>query len=427
MADIEKLIADAVEKKIGELAAEKAAATVAAEPKRKMVFDGGDSRLNGSKFAGRNIEKADLAFLHNILADNSAKGGRGPSEYLTNACKAMDTAETGYGSELVGAQYDNMLWDAARANSVVAPLIPQIEMTQPTLYVPVAADLPEMLLVSESTANNASNYATSKTGFNRVTLTAKKMVIHQMWSGELEEDSLIPFVAELRAQMAQSIGYYLDSAILNGDTTNAATGNINLDDADPADTKHYLAFDGLRHVGLVDNTGNAIDCGGAVEFADILAAKAAMIDSTYNQMWGAPLRADDLLIVADPVTWLKGLSALTEVTTVEKFGPQATVLAGQLGRLAGHPVLASTAIKLTEADGKVSTTGANNTKGQIVLFNRNAFRLGYRRTVKIETERIPATDQNRLVATVRLGFGRYSPTGAASGIQGASVLYNITV
>ncbi len=41
--------------------------------------------------------------------------------------------------------------------------------------------------------------------------------------------------------------------------------------------------------------------------------------------------------------------------------------------------------------------------------------------------RLPETDQTRIVYSLRLGLGRYSPTGAASGIEAADVLYNISV
>ena len=103
------------------------------------------------------------------------------------------------------------------------------------------------------------------------------------------------------------------------------------------------------------------------------------------------------------------------------------LLNGQVAEALGHPVIASTAQSKTEADGKVSTTGANNTKGQVTTFNRNGFKVGWRRRVKLETERLPATDQSRLVLSLRMGMGRFSPTGAASGIEAADTIYDITL
>lgn len=438
---------------------------------RKIKFGKTDENLVGSKFSRHNLNTADIEFAYDLMSARARNGfGSGPSEELTRAFKAvsdayymdeaevrnidrqaiddlfprvpktraqaiakaeairaMDTAESGYGSQLVGAQYVGDLFEAARQESRVFGLLDTFEMSAPTTYLPVEVDIPELLLVSESTANNSSAYTTSKTGSNRVSVTAKKFVLHQMWSGEMEEDSILPFIPFLRRQAGLSLAHYSDSAVLNGDTTDANTGNINSDDANPADTKHYLAFDGIRHVALVDNTGNASDAGGAIAFTDLRDLRGLMMDSANVVDWGHPTDPNDLVYISDPHT-ADHVATLTEVLTAkQQAGPNAALLNGEVARVLGYPVISSMAVSKTEADGKVSATAANNTKGQLILMNRRAFKVGFRRRIKIETERIPSTDQNRIVYSVRMGFGRFTPTGAASGIEAAAVLYNITV
>jgi len=299
-------------------------------------------------------------------------------------------------------------------------------MLHPTAYLPVEVDIPEMLFVTENAANNSSDYTTVKTGSQRVQVDAKKFIIHQMWSGEMEEDSIIPFVPFLRRQAALSVAHYADSLALNGDTTNAATGNINLDDADPADTKHYLAFDGIRHAALVDNTGNAVDVAGAITLNALNNLRALMIDTTRLVDWGHPTDSDDLVFASDPFTADK-VAMFDEYLTVDKYGPQATVFNGEAGRILGHRHISTIAISKTEADGKVSTTGGNNTKGQVVAFNRRGYKVGWRRRVMVESERLPGRDQTRIVYSLRLGLGRFTPTGAASGIESTAVAYDISL
>lgn len=437
---------------------------------RKIRFGAGpETELAGTKYARLGWSVADVEFAYDLLRASKEVNlsRRGPSEELTRtftaisegrykdtavvradgyraldemwaegrfatladyqrAVRAMDTAESGYGSQLIGAQYVGDLWTGAQAAARVLPLLNAFTMTAPTAYLPVEAALPELLFVAESTASNSSNYTTTKTGSNRVQVDAKKFVMHQMWSGEMEEDSIVPFIPFLRAQAARSLGHYMDSLVLNGDTTNAGTGNINLDDADPADTKHYLAFDGIRHAGLVDNTANKADIAGAINLDHFRAQRGRMLDTTYKHAWGHPDNPGDLIHVADPET-CDAIAFLDEVLTVDKFGPAATVLTGQQARVLGNPLIASIDVSKTEADGKVSTTGSNNTKGQVVSFNRNAFVVGNLRSVKVETERLPASDQTRIVYSLRAGFGRFTPTGAASGIEAADVLYDITL
>lgn len=454
---------------------------------RKMRFGGnggGERKLLGTKFARWNLTVADIEFFYDLQRASHAVGkSKGPSEELENtfkalseayyipqdqirqidqraldnlfprvpvshfpigdqdlamagrwpetqayqqAVRAMDTAESGYGSQLIGAQYVGELWQAARAESRVFSLLDTFEMTDPTAYLPVEADLPEMLFVPENTASNASAYTTSKTGSQRVTVSAKKFVIHQMWSGEMEEDSIIAFVPFIRRQALLSLAHYSDSLVLNGDTTNAGTGNINLDDADPDDEKHYLAFDGIRKAALTDNTGNATDQAASIDYDSLIDVRSLMVDPTYLMDWGHPNQDTDLVYVSDPYTGDK-VAVLDETLTMDKYGPSAAVFRGQITRIGQHPFITSMAMGKTEADGKISTTSGNNTKGQIAIFNRRGFKVGWRRRVKLEVERLAARDQTRLVHSLRLGFGRYSPTGAASGIEAAVVLYNITV
>lgn len=434
----------------------------------------GDDKLKGSKFGRMGMTVADIEFTHDLLvAAQQAGRSKGPSEDLRNAVSAladrrvittrqaeaedrmkieemhrngvldaagyrralgavgqvygaMDTAETGFGLELIGAQYVPELWRGAQARARVFSLINQFPMTDPTAYLPVEAAVPEMLFVGESTTFDASNYTTSKTASERVQVDAKKFVIHQMFSGEMEEDSIVPYVPFLQAQGARSIALHSDSLVLNGDTTNAATGNINLDDADPADTKHYLAFDGIRHAALVDNTGNGSDIAGPYTYRELLEARGLLLDTARDHDWGHPDEAEDLIYVADPES-ADRIALLDEVLTVDKFGDSATVLRGQQARIGMHPLVSSIRLSKTEADGKVSTTGSNNTKGQVVLFNRTGFVVGVRRQLKFEVERLPGSDQNRIVWSLRLGFGRFSPTGAASGIEAAAVIYNASL
>lgn len=340
------------------------------------------------------------------------------------AALAMDTAESGFGSQLIGSQFVGSLWDAPRKLGRVFPLIESFEMSAPTAYLPVEVDIPEVIFVGESTANNSSNYATTKTGSQRVQVDAKKFVAHQMWSGEMEEDAIIPYLPFLRRQAAYSVAHYSDSLVLNGDTTNASAGNINLDDADPDDTKHYLAFNGIRKAGLIDNTGNAVDAAGPATYAQLVGLRSLMLDLARLTDWGHPVDPMDLVYLADPIT-ADALALLDEVISADKYGAAATVFTGELGRVGQNPLISTIALPRTEADGKVSTTAGNNTKGQVVAFNRRGFVAGWRRRVQVETERLPATDQTRIVYSMRLGFGRFTPTGAASGIEAAAVLRNI--
>lgn len=453
---------------------------------RKMRFGGdADEKLATSKYARHGLNAADIEFLYDLQSSLAGKPKRdggihtGPSEELKRAFSAvsdayylsdeqikeidrraiddifpripkaefrqgtprarayeaairaatMDTGQSGFGQQLVGAQYVGDIWDAAFQDARIAPLIPTFEMTAPTAYLPVAVDMPEPLYVPESTSDvlATAQYATVRTGSQRVQVDAKKFVIHQVWSSEMEEDSIIPFIPYLRRQAALALGFYTDSLVLNGDNTNAGTGNINLDDADPADTKYYLAFDGIRHAALVDNTNNAIDVAGNITLNTLRDLRSRMKDTTRFVDWGHPNRAEDLVFVADPDT-ADRISLLDELISAKvQNGSNANLLNGQITSMLGHPVISTMAQPLTEADGKSSTTGSNNIKGQVTAFNRNGFVLGWRRRVRVATEQVIASDQMRIVYTFRVGFGRFTPSGNVNAIEASAVGYDISL
>jgi len=424
-----------VQSEFGKLTADK-------EFVRKMRFAPGADALKGSKYERAKLSVADLEFMYQLLVSAKSRGlSHGPSEALTNAVadlspaqwadeesthtRAMDTAESGYGSQLVGAQYVGELWEAARKNAVIFPLFETFEMQHPTAYLPVEVDMPAMLLMAQSTASNSSNMTTSKTGSQSVTVSAKKFGIHQMWSGEMEEDSIIPYIPFLRRQAALSIAHYCDSVLLNGDDTNSAS-NINTYGADPDDTEHFLAFDGLIHGAAVDNTANYdSSAGNGVTWDEAMDLRKLMIDRTYFHDWGHPASPDDLVYVCDPET-ADVIAKWDELVTIDKYGAAATVLNGEVAKIGRHRLLSTIAMKLSTLSAWVHTT-TGNSYGRLLCFNRRGGVIGWKRQIKVETERIPATDQNRIVYTMRFGFGRYTPTGAASGIEWVALQYYIGV
>lgn len=339
--------------------------------------------------------------------------------------RAMDAQETGYGLELIGAQYVRDMWAAARNLDSLAGDIRVLPMAAPTVYVPIDGNIPEMLFVGESTSSSATAYTTSKTASNRVSMTAKKFTIQQIWSGELDEDSIIAFTPFLRQMLNMSAALHLGSAYLNGDETNAGTGNINLDDANPADTKHYLAWDGIRHYWLVDATGQGKDMGNlAIDPREINVARGKLnggdddVDNLIKNInWG--LNPRDLRLVCDWDTYMALLDT-DKVTTVDKYGAGATILTGELGSLYGIPIISPSYATKTEADGKCSDTEASNTRGQITIFNPNGFLGGVRREVQLFFDRIQRTDQFLFELYTRRAFTRFGGNVAAG-------IYNIAL
>ena len=340
--------------------------------------------------------------------------------------RAMDTAESGFGLELIGAQYVTQLWEAARNNDSLVGSIREIPMTDPTTTVPVDGDLPEMLFVGESTSSSASAYTTSKTGSGSTVLTAKKFTIQQIWSSELTEDSIIQFVPFLRDKLNMSAGLYLGSSYYNGDTETGGTGNINKDDGAPGSEKHYLAYNGIRRFWLVDNTGQGKNMAAELDPKELTRSRGKLnggdddVDALLKNInWGTNVA--NLRAIMDWDTYMAMLD-LDIVRTIDQYGPQATVFSGELGRLPGGiPIITPSYASKTQADGKASDTEGSNTLGQISIVALPGWLAGRRRDVQLFFDRIQRTDQFLFELYTRRAFSNFGGGNEASGI------YNIVV
>lgn len=350
------------------------------------------------------MSAALLQKAHNIMPDRV----KAPSEDLLEAAKALTSTGSGTGDELVPTGMAGQLWEDIFLASRVAANITTIEMPTNPFDVPLGLGDVTWRKGTENTATTASDPATSK-----ATLTSTELVTEVNWSYTLEEDSIVALMPAVRSRLGISGAEIIDGFMLNADATNAATGNINLDDADPADTSYYLTNgqDGIRHLWLVDNTGQEVNAGGdALADADITSAMGNMGKYAANP--------DQLMMVCDVSTYLSGFLALSNVVTVDKFGPNAVVLTGQLAAYRGIPIVISASQSLTEADGKVSTTAGNNTLGQINIINRMMWYAGFRRDMLIEVDRDIQKRQWIIVNSVRPAIAAHGTRSSATHTAG---------
>lgn len=314
------------------------------------------------------------------------------------AYKALTSTGGNAGDEWVPTFASAELWRDTHLATQIASLIRRVDMpTNPYDLPTQTADATFRYASSENTAVTASNFTTDK-----ATLTARKIQAEVDFSGEVTEDSIIPVVAAIRADLVRRGAQTIDDLIVHGDTETGGTGNVNSDDGAPAAGSFYLALNGLRKFAVVTNTGQTSNVAGALTSANFNTIRALL------GKYGA--RPSDLAIVTGTSTYLAMLT-IAEVITPDKYGPNATVLQGELGRFFGIPIVLSEAIPgasidKVDADGKYTTTSpsSNDTKGWLVLFNRNHWVSGFRRDFSLESFRDIQKDQNILVASFRMGL-----------------------
>ena len=339
------------------------------------------------------------------------------AEYFREArAKAMTSTGGNAGDEWVPTFASADLWTDIHLATVVASQIPRVAMpTNPYTLPTLDDDVTFRLASTENTAVTASDLNTGA-----ATLTAVKVMAEVDFSGELTEDSIIPIVPAIRANLVRRGAQTIDDLIVHGDTETGGTGNVNSDDTAPASTSFYLAFNGLRKFCLVTNTGQVKQFAGAFTTTLFLNTRALL------GKYGA--RPSDLLMITG-VSTTNSIQDVAAFQTLEKYGPQATILTGEVGRVFGIPVLLSEAIPGTatdkvDDDGLYTTTSVstNDTDGWFVLVNKNSWKQGFRRELQIESWRDIKKDQNVLTCSFRQAL---IPSGIAT--THTAVGYDITV
>ncbi len=135
------------------------------------------------------------------------------------------------------------------------------------------------------------------------------------------------------------------------------------------------------------------------------------------------VRPSELAFITDVNTFIRAQS-ITEFQTIDKMGPQATLLTGQLGAVEGIPVIVSEQLVLADTDGKVTATGNGTNTGRLLLVNRTQWRKGFKRELLIETERDVQKRQNVMVVSMRVAFAERS--GTRSTATHTALQYDIT-
>ncbi|MBC7289393.1 MAG: phage major capsid protein, partial [Armatimonadetes bacterium] len=302
--------------------------------------------------------------------------------------KALATTAAGAGAEWVPQGFSALLHAAVNQELRLGGIHDRIDMPTKTYRMPVEGADPQAYLTSENAEITPSDAGTAEVVLDAVTIAAR-----QLLSAELSEDSVVPILPRLQAQIARSIARGIENAIVNGDTD---TTHMDADVTQASDVRK--AWDGYRKKALTDDDAN-VDLS-TLDAEALLSIKRAM---------------GKYAIDPDECVWVVGNSVFNQllllrdsagnplVTTVDKYGAQATVLTGELGRLFGIPVIVSPVVR---EDLNASGVYDGSTTDRTVLFlvNRRAWVLGDRRRITLETDKDIGRQQVQLVATWRGDF-----------------------
>jgi len=230
-----------------------------------------------------------------------------------------------------------------------------------------------------SVAGTGASSGTTRTHtIKEVTLTAQKLATKEYVSFEEDEDTIIPLLPLIRDAMARRMAKTLDKAMLLGDGGTAATGQIS------------AAIKGLASYDPVAGSGITLDISAADKFtvAKAMAARKAL------GAWG--LNPSELVMFVSTQAYYE-LMEDSNFLTVDKAGPAATLLTGQVGSIGNTPVLVSASF-----DGVVDGNAA------AVVVNPMNFLVGTHRGMRVDSDDEVVNQRSVLVASMRIGMTQLS-------------------
>jgi HK97 family phage major capsid protein len=331
--------------------------------------------------------------------------------------RAMDTAETNGGKEWFYTALGNTLLEQIRLDTIVRGLFPWIDMPTNPFKLPSITAGPTVYLVAENTADTGQTSATaSQLTTADETLTARTLGTLSRFSHELDLRSVIALLPEIQRQIVIGMREAEEYAIINGDTSTSS--NITTAGGGTSAAERWGMCDGLRHaVHGSSDTNQFLDGSSEFKVAQLRIARGSL------GKWGAsPSR---LAIVTNTETYMKMIS-WSEVQTLDKYGPRAVILTGELSKVDGIPVIVSSQLPLLYSDDTLDSTPTNNTKGTMILCHRDAFRGGNWDALRIKTTDEPIEyDQTKIASFLSEAFtGLWLSSGTS---PAAGLIYNITV
>ena len=207
------------------------------------------------------------------------------------------------------------------------------------------------------------------------------------------EDSGIPILSALRTAISSDIRDGFEDCILNGDTTGAqdtlVSWNIRSRWSGTMGTTadHRRGFDGLRKEAFDRGTNVAT---ATLSYDDLMTLRYEIGEQGYS----------DCMIVVSPEILVKYFFAMDELATLDKYGPSAVVLSGQVASVAGMPVVTS---RFMGADMNAVGVYDNvtTTRSGVVIVNRASYKIYERKSLQIQQQEEISVGAINLVANYR--------------------------
>ena len=359
-----------------------------------------------------------LGYKDRMLA-NDRRVWKSAMPYKADELDAVDI--TNQGAEWVFIDYDMRLWERVRPITSLVDLLAargmrtmdvkgtsmnvKLNTGSPTVYT-----APEARSIDSSGRPEVTAQITPFTT-DEVQVDLKEHKLASSHTKRLEEQSLISIAQFVNEDAMIAMRESQESVFINGDTTTTSS-NINTTTAPTTglQTPDYIAFDGIRHNVLVDNTSKGNASGSVVELIDYEATIQLHDNAILN-------RTAEMLFLIDSRIQSE-TRRFPEYLTRDVADNLATAFADVMPSPFGVDIYMSTQLGLALATGFISDTSGSNTRGQIINVYAPYWQYGRQRQIQVDTVWDALSGSTVVVVSV-------SHVLAARGASAATMTYNL--
>jgi len=304
---------------------------------------------------------------------------------------------SGVGAELIEDQFLAQLHMEYQVPTVVRSLFSEVQMTSNTMLAPRINRGGRPYIKGTVTSDNPALYPVSTVQMGQAQITAKGLSTRYILDEELIEDSAVLLLPAMQRMIAKDMRDAVEDALINGDsaaTHQDAIASWNIRERWGASglggsNDHRRLWTGLRAA--------AYDKSTTLNINSFDAAKMLELISKLGEY-----AASDKVLIVSPEALYENLMGLDQVITLDKFGPQASILTGQMGSIFGMPIVVSRFM----SDDLATTglyTGTGATTGMLCV-SRDSWNIFARRGIQIQQEQDIKSGAFNMVATERLTF-----------------------
>ena len=286
--------------------------------------------------------------------------------------------------------------------SEIESLFDVIEIPTKTVTLPFASTMPKPYRYGIPSTDNPADFTASTPETTSRSWTADGLACVIQVFDDAAEDAVMATLPMLQSMASMGLRLGFADAIINGDTGGQDTltgwNPRSMFDSNAtfgSSLDHRRGFIGLR--ALAADASNTRDASSDTTSWTSQTLKAAM--ASLKAPHGI---AGELVYLASPEHYIGQLLVDTNLLTVDKFGPNATNLAGQVAKVLNVSIVRSELITADLAASGLYTGSGSKTGG--LLFNRARFKIVRRKGLMVELERRVINGVTYIVVVARQTF-----------------------